>query len=223
VARLEAGGVAVEGQGEKAPWERRAELGVVAAWFQTIKAVMSSPSTFFERLDKSVTTYECLWVPVINQTLVGISAWLVQLTLVGAMGYVAPTKPGQFDPMMFFAGGLGFLQVVIAPFAAVISVFIAAGLTHLCLAVTKNARASFHQTMRGVCYAQSPGVLGVIPFVGGLVGFVWMVVAQIFMVIKIHRTSGGMAALAVLWWYLLAFCCAGVVFFTVLAATVGHK
>jgi len=40
----------------------------------------------------------------------------------------------------------------------------------------------------------------------------------IIMVMKVHRASGGMAALAVLWWMILIVTCVGIAVFTVLAS-----
>jgi hypothetical protein len=85
---------------------------------------------------------------------------------------------------------------------AVIQMYIAAGLTHLALVVTNNRRAPFFQTLRGYCYANSPQILAMIPIVGGI-AYLYTVVVQIIMVMKVHRASGGVATFAVLWWLLL--------------------
>lgn len=221
VARLEAGQSAVATQGEKAPWERRSELGLVQAFVQTTKAVLTEPQGFFERLDKDVTTYECLLFPMIPQTIASIVAWLFSLLFVGAsaafLGGASGGRPNPFAGL-FGAGVLGVFQVVLAPIGAVIGVYIWAGLIHLFLAMTKKAGAPFQQTMRGVCYAQAPTILGLIPLLGPIVGFFWCLVTYVFMVMKVHRVSGGNAVAAVLALPLLLACCCGGVYAALVAS-----
>lgn len=219
VARLEAGQSAVATQGEKAPWERRSELGLVPSFIQTTKAVMTNPSGFFERLDKTVTTYDCLFFPMITQTLVNISAWLFGLVFVGSMAAIGGGGRGNPLAAMGLGGVVGFLQVIFAPIGAVIGVFIWAGLTHLFLVVTKKVGAPFHQTMRGYCYGNGPAIVGLIPFIGPIVGGIWCIVAYIFMVMKTHRVSGGHASAAVLAFPLLLACCVGGIFAAIMAAS----
>ncbi len=223
VARMEMGQEAAPGAGEKAPWERRAELGVITAWWQTVKAVLGRPGEFFERLDKEETSAACLFVPIINQTLVAISQAAWGLAFAGVLSSLSgPAK--QFAAMFVAQGVMGVVVVVLAPIGALFGVVMGAGLTHLALLATKNARCSFQQTMRGWCYASCPGVLGVIPIIGGLAG-IWTIVVDIIMVMKMHRTSGGMAALAVLWWLALLICCAAglmIMGFGLLAAAGKH-
>jgi len=216
VARLEMGGQADAAAGEKAPWERRAELGVVSAWLQTLKAVITGPSGFFERLDKTEQSNACLFIPIINQTIVATASFVWGLLFAGMIAAATGDGKSPLAAMLFVQGGMGVVAIVVAPLAAVIGVYVGAGLTHLFLAVTKKATAPFQQTMRCWCYASSPGIFGVVPIVGAIAGL-WSIVVQIIAIMKLHRTSGGIATLAVLWWLLLAGCCGAIAGFTLLA------
>jgi hypothetical protein len=221
VARMEMGQAAApSGAGEKAPWEERERLGVVNAFVQTVKQAMFSPGAFFERLDKTVVTHECLIVPIVIQTLAGVSTWLFQIAFVSAISTASP-RATPFTAG--FIAGFGLGGVILAPILAVLVMYVCAGCAHLVLVMMKKAVLPFHQTMRGYCYANSPNIVGVIPVVGPYVGFVWVIVANIIMVMKMHRTSGGVAALAVLAFPVLALCCVGAVGAAVAAMVVANR
>lgn len=209
VARLESGASdAVGGEGEAAPWERRAELGTVAAFVATCKAAMLEPQRFFSKLDRTRQGYDFLVFPMIIQVLVALSQAAVQFAMFGSL-WMYQATPGD-GLAAAFAGGFGLIGVVLAPIFAVIGAFIGAGFIHVALLVMKKATVPYQQTLRGYCYASAPNVLAVVPFLGMAVGPLWALVTQVLMVKERHRCSGGTAAIAVLWIVGLALCCGGV-------------
>lgn len=209
VARLESGSAdAVGGEGEAAPWERRAELGTVPAFVATCKAAMLEPQRFFSKLDRTRQGYDCLVFPMIIQFFVALSQAAVQFAMFGSLWMHQATPGDGFAAM--FAGGMGLIGVILSPILAIVGAFIGAGLIHIALLVMKKATVPYHQTLRGYCYASAASVLQVVPFLGLMVGGLWALVTQVLMVKERHRCSGGTAAIAVLWIVGLALCCGGV-------------
>ena len=218
-----------EGMGELPPWERRQELGMASAFWETIKAVMSDPTRFFRNLDTRATTFDCLVIPCVLSLIGAVVGAILQVgmmgTLMGIMGAQGGVE-GEEAAVMFIPqvlGGCG--GIVFAPVMAIALAFIIGGLIHLFLMMTGKVGAPYHQTMRGYCYAQAPSILAIIPILGGLVGWVWAIWTTVVMVKELHRTTWGTAWMSVLW-YMVLFCvvCGGAyaVLFGVIAASAGR-
>ena len=111
-------------------------------------------------------------------------------------------------------GGLGTVaQLVTGPVWIVIGVFVAAGILHLLLMVVGAAPRDFEATFRVVAYSQAVSVVGLLPFCGGFIGFVWWVVVATLGLRTVHRTSTAQALIAVLLpIFLCCCCCAGLGF-----------
>ena len=200
--------------GELPPWERRQELGMAAAFWATIKAVMSDPSRFFRRMDTTVTTWDCLAVPCVVGVLGAIGGAVLQIALAGALTGLMGAQgnlDGDQAAMAFLPqvlGGCG--GIVFAPVFSIIGVFITAGFMHLFLMMTGKVGAPFHQTMRGYCYAQAPSILGIIPLLGQIVGGLWSLWISVVMIKELHRTTWGTAWMSVLWYIaLICIVCGG--------------
>jgi hypothetical protein len=206
------------GGGELPPWERRLELGLASAFWATVKQVMGDPAGFFRRMDKSVTTWDCLAVPCVLSLIGAIVSAIVQIAFAGVLAGFISSQGGLDDPQagaeMFgqmFGGAFGAcFGVFLAPVFAIIFAFIFAGLIHLYLHMTNNVGEPYHQTLRGYCYAQAPTILGIIPILGGIVGWFWSIWTTVVMVKELHRTTWGTAWISVLWYIvLLCLFCGG--------------
>ncbi len=206
VARLEAGQSVDPTTGDQlAPWERRSELGLVAAFVQTLRGVMLEPVRFFERLDKAVTRYDSIAFALIVHVLGAISGFFVGLAFQGAMSAFTGGKEGA--TMLLFQGAFGIVGLIFSPLVGLLMLLIFSGAQHLVLVISKTARLPYHQTMRGNAYAWAPMIVAVVPIVGPYAAYAWSVVAQVFMIQKMHRTSLGIALFAVLVPYAVLCCC----------------
>ena len=108
----------------------------------------------------------------------------------------------------YMEGGVGaIVQLVTGPVWIVIGVFVVAGILHLLLMLVGAAPRDFEATFRVVAYSQAVSVLGLVPFCGGLIGFVWWVVIVVLGFSVVHRASTLQAALAVLLPVFLCCCC----------------
>lgn len=212
VARMQSGHAAsATGRGELPPWERREELGPAAAFLQTLKAVVLTPRSFFERMDKTFRRKDCLGYAMLVTAVSFGGIWLVQTAVASLIGLAGVASGASLDPLAGLIGMQGVggcFMVIFAPIAALVGVYLLSVSIHGFLALTRNANAPFHQTVRGVCYALSPNVLQGIPVLGMLAG-IYTLVCLVLMVTQVHRASGGVAALSVLWLW-LAGCCISV-------------
>ena len=95
------------------------------------------------------------------------------------------------------AGSTGRLAgFFLAPFWAVLSLVIASLLLHVFVLLLVPGRGSLTATVRTVCYACGPGVFAIIPFVGGLVAWIWGAVLTVIGLREAHGTTTGRALAA---------------------------
>lgn len=191
------------------PWERRAELGTMTAFSETIKQVLATPTHFFKRYDATVTSWDCLAIPCVLttiSTLTGMAVYVVAFAPL--MAWVASLNPDAAAPVALgvlpLVGG-ACSSIVFAPVSALFSTFVTAGFIHLFLMMSGKATRSYQQTVRGYCYAQAPMILAIVPVIGHFVGGIWAIVTAIIMVREVHKTKTSIAVMSVLW--LFVFCC----------------
>jgi hypothetical protein len=112
----------------------------------------------------------------------------------------------------------GVIEFLLSPLLLMVTLFVVVGICHLCLLMTGGARLGFQTSVRVFAYAYSPALFGVIPFLGNLVAFFWMIVLAVVGLREAHRTTTGKATVAVLLPTFL-LCTLLIIAFTVAALT----
>jgi hypothetical protein len=95
-------------------------------------------------------------------------------------------------------GSSALTQFFLSPFAGLLGLLLWSLILQLFVLMIVPTRRGLGATLRVLCYSAGPTVLAVIPYIGGLVGFVWSVVLQIIGIRAAHRTTGGRAAAVVM-------------------------
>lgn len=220
---VQAGGAlpsAAEGERTGPPWERRGDLGFVQASVQTIKEVLLQPGEFFTRMRRSGGLVAPLLFYLIFG-FIGVAAtiayqWVFQM-LGFAVGGLTGSDSEEFSAVM----GIGYttfmvIYLLLMPVLLALGAFIYAGILHLCLMICGGANQSFETTFRVYCYGTGATSLWmVVPFCGGIIAWVWSIVATIFGLWKAHDTTVGRAVLAV---FLPLILCIGLAIVAVIAA-----
>ena len=140
--------------------------------------------------------------PILYYLLISVLAALLSLT----WGALLPTaQPGFVETLAEImnvalpdaadaVGPAGRLaDFFLTPFLAVLSLVITSLLLHLFVLLLVPGRRSLTATVRTVCYACGPGVFAIIPFVGGLVAWIWGAVLTVIGLREAHRTTTGRA------------------------------
>ena len=168
-----------------APWEDRAEIGLWPGIFQTFKAVLFSPGDLFARLSYREGIKEPLAFALLFGSLGTLFALFWQILLIS--GPILPFDLGLADEFGFVV--LFMAMAVFVPLFVTLAVFVSSGVLHLLLLLVRGGQNGFEATFRVMAYSQATQVLGLIPFIGGLAGSLWLLVIQMKGVREMHETS----------------------------------
>ncbi len=207
---------------ELTPWERRRELGVVKGFVETWKRSIVSPQTFFATVRPDVPWTDALFY-----------AWIVHaITVVFAAPFVGLGMLGGGFPrgfggdaqvehaMRMFSGGMGVGWLVGTLVIYPLMLLAGAGIVHLMAMLFGAAGNGYGATVRALCYAVGPNILGIIPCVGFLASLYTFALA-IFGVSSLQETTLGKAAGIVLLPVVIIGCCCGLLFSVFFAAIAG--
>jgi hypothetical protein len=172
------------------PWPPAEQDGLVAAFAQTWRGAALHPRPFFASLPPRDTGAAVLYYLIIGITAAALQLfWQVVLPPMDAGWLGIPDPAARLSPLVNF---------LLSPLYLLGSLLLAAGATHLLVLMLVPQQQGFATTVRVFAYAYSPALLAVIPRLGPLVGFVWMIVLAVVGLREAHRTSTGRAATAVL-------------------------
>jgi hypothetical protein len=79
--------------------------------------------------------------------------------------------------------------IIISPLFVIVVMFLTSAILHLLLLIVRGGKNGFEGTFRVVSYSQATQIWGVIPFLGGLIGGLWIIIVQIIGLREIHGTS----------------------------------
>ena len=168
---------------------------------QTIRLLVFDPAGAFSRLraDGDLTSPMFFGIIVSWICMFLSQLWNIALsnTLRRALGDVDGFE--MFFQAPSIVGLVGIM--VLWPVIFVVTVFIGAGILHLCLMMVgamAKTELGFEGTLKVYVYATVSWLALVIPFAGSFVGTLWHMVLLVIGFSKVHRTGQGRSAVAVL-------------------------
>ncbi len=186
------------------PWDRRQELGLVAAFFETMKMVLLNPSAAFTAMKPEGGLGDPLIFALIGGS-VGCFFYFLFSIFMSSLGVMSDRNA--LAGLLGLGVGTIFVFIFIPIFVG-IAAFIGSGILHLCLMLVGGARRTFETTFRVVCFSLgSTYPLLIIPICGGFVSGIWCAVAECIGLARAHPTTTGRAILAVI--LPIVICCGG--------------
>ena len=182
-------------------WENRQSAVDIQAFLNTLSGVLFRPVETFRGMKRTG----------------GLGGPLLYAVILGTLGgWLSVLWNSFFHSLGVLGEGLGDEEIVgyvtflvvafLMPFLVALTVFIGSAITHVCLLLVGASTKSFETTFRVSSYAiGSTELLNFVPVCGGLIGFVWYIVAMIIGVREAHGISTGKAVVGVL--LPLIFCC----------------
>ena len=167
------------------PWENRSELGLWQGIYQTFKGVLFSPDKLFSTMTHKGGIMEPLAFGLLLWSIGSMFGFFWQfLIMFGGLISLDHDLIGQFAWSLIF-----LIIIVISPLFVTITIFLTSSILHLLLLVVRGEKNGFEATFRVISYSQATQVLGLIPFIGGLIGSFWLLIIQIIGIREIHNTS----------------------------------
>ena len=176
-------------------WPPGDGLGVVSAFAETWRDATFRPASFFGRLPATGGMGPALvYYLVIGVIVAGIQLfWNVVLQAAGLRQPLPwPAELGGVGPWM------DIISFLLSPLILLVLLLASGGVTHLLLLLFGGAHGGFQRTLQVFAYAYSPQTFAVVPWIGPVVGSIWMVVIAVIGLREGHGTDGWRAALAVL-------------------------
>jgi len=151
-----------------------------------------TPSRFFARLpDREAAGSAVLYLLLIAIGAGGASLfWGEVSVLAGSIGPRTTALSAMDD------GWARLTKFLLSPASLLIQIATVSALVQGGLRLLGAGQRGLHTTFRVFCFAQSPRILAVIPGIGEIVGFGWMLILAVVGLRAAHATSTGRAAAA---------------------------
>ena len=192
------------------PWERRREIGLFSAFFETVTMVLTKPAEAFTVMRTEGGFGDPLLFGVIGGS-IGAIIWILMSAALHSFGWAAGLSQQNSLETLFGAGVSGMMLVVrliITPLIIVVGLFIWSALVHVFLMMAGGANKTFETTFRTLSFAYgATSLFAIIPCCGGLVALIWGLVADCIGISRSHETDISRAVMAVL--LPLIVCCGG--------------
>lgn len=215
------------------PWEERAQRGLVNAFIENTKQVLTNPEGFWSRLRPEGSLGDPIfyaWIIYAISAVLSLPLAMVMQSYNRAQIEQAlqqmkdlPPQTRQFiEPLMGFITGGGTIAATIGGIILFpVGLIIQAALTHLFCLICGAAKNGFNATLRVVGYARAPYLFMWVPICGGMIAAIWGLVMVVWGIARAQETTTTRAAMAVVVVPLLLVCCCGVVAAIAIAGVAG--
>ena len=207
-----------EGAPPTTPWERRAQLGVLQGFWQTLKQVALSPQTFWPTVNPQGELWDGISFAWIVHAIASLLALPLSFGNQAAMTQMMQTMQTNLPPesqeflrgvmQHATAGGVGVQLGAVLFYPAFL--VMGAGVFHLCALITGAGGQGFGATLRVVAYANA---VQIVAFHSCLAfpAFLYQLVLVAMGMRVVHRTTTGKTVFAMVLPLLLCCvcCCVG--------------
>lgn len=181
------------------PWPPAAGSSALGAFCRTWWESVFRPAEFFRRMPGTTGTGAAVGYYFAVGMLLAVVELFWQLTFTLAVGAVFTYFTRLREALGLAVDAVSpILSFLFAPAVLTLLLTFVFAVVHATLWLAGGARGGAATTLRVLCYAYGARGFALVPFIGGLVGSVWMVVVAIIGLREAHRTDGWRAALAVL-------------------------
>ncbi|WP_235503203.1 YIP1 family protein [Candidatus Xiphinematobacter sp. Idaho Grape] len=191
-------------------WEKRHEVGILQALFQTIRGILVNPAEVFSKMPTRGDYLSPLLYVITLTVGVGVCTLPYSTLYAAVFRRLVRSFPGvnTLNMSFFEVDSLSLASIAMAitlmPVLATLGSLLRAGFLHLVLYLVGGANKGFESTFRIICYSDATAaIFRLLPFLGILVTFVLDILLLIIGLKKVNQIEGWRAALTVLF---LPFC-----------------
>lgn len=172
-------------------WERRGELGIIPALYESVRQVYANPSATFQAMPKTGGLRGPLFFYMILATLATWASLGYQAAAYQMNPEAFSQLPKSFTPSMVVTSQIA--TAVVVPGFVAIWAFVMGGVFHFVLRAL-GAQSSFEASFRAFCYvAGAAFVLQFIPICGPYLFWVALIILLTFAFREVHGISTGQA------------------------------
>jgi len=173
-------------------WERRAELGIIPALYESIRQIYASPTATFQAMPKTGGLKTPLFFYLIIATLATWASIGYQAAVYQMNPEAFAQLPKSMTPSMVVTSQIA--TVILTPGFLVIWAFIMGGVFHLILSALGATQGSFEASFRVFCYAGGAAfVLQFIPICGPYLFWGVLIALLTIAFREVHRISSWQA------------------------------
>ena len=186
---------------EPFPWPPREGDSALEAFVTTWRESVFHPTSFFRRMPREENYGSViLYYIIIGVLAAGIHLfWRSVLDVSGLRDAIL--RALQVDPAAVHTSGL--MEFLFSPIVLLLVLYVSAGLTHLFLKIVRGAKYGFDTTTRVVAFSYGPSLFNVVPYLGGLVAAIWIIVLTTIGLREAHETTTGKSISAILLPYVI--------------------
>jgi hypothetical protein len=178
---------------ELPPWERRDRFGFLNALYLTIKDVLLSPQTFFQRMPTHLGLKQPMMFAIVLGVVASFFAWMYFIT--GSSLLILFSD----DLSKFLKGPLySFGIFVFSPLIVLVFLYVNSAITHGMLMLFGGNKLGYEATFRVIAYSEATNILTILPFFGSGIGVIWGLVVTMIGLYSVHEIEPWKAVAAVL-------------------------
>ena len=177
------------------PWEQQG--GSLGSWWETAKLCMLNPTYAFSIMRQEGGIGSPMMFALVGQLIGAVAAAFWQVVMGVVMILLAGGGGETVGVMALQIVGQVVYAFVAAAMGATIGLLIGAGIMHLFLLIVGAGNKGYEATFRTLAFANgSLAWMQVVPFVGGIVAAIWMLVIQVIGLAKAQETDIGKVIIA---------------------------
>jgi Uncharacterized protein conserved in archaea len=184
-------------QGSPVPFEDLPNYGFFGGIWQTVRMVIQKPAAFFSAMPITGGMGKPLAFHLLLAEFMVVCQFLWGLSGIGGVSQYAGS-PELMDLGIGLAGAGTLLLLVFYPLLLILRLLIMTGIIHLLLKMLRFGQGGAEGTFRVLCYSAAPLIIGIVPFVGPIVGGIWSIGITVIGLKYAHRTPMTTALFAVL-------------------------
>ena len=179
---------------KESPWE--SGEGFIWAFLRTTREALFASTQFFRKLG----TGEGYGPPLIYGLISGIIGFAGSILWQWIIfSRILPLGRLRFLPYSLFL----VVLCVALPVMVACYIVIKSAVTHLCLLIVGGNKKGFQMTFRIISYSRAGNLFGLVPFIGGITGWIYSLILVIIGIKEGHGISAGKAVLTVLLPYIV--------------------
>ncbi len=178
---------------ELPPWERRDRFGFLNGLYLTIKDVLLSPQSFFQRMPSHLGLTQPLMFAIVVGVVTTFFSWMYSITGNSLKMLVSDNYSEMLRGPLYSFG-----VFVLSPMIVAVFLFLNTAITHGMLMLFGGNKLGFEATFRVIAYSEATSIITLIPFCGSGIGLIWGVVVTIIGLYSVHEVEPWKAVAAVL-------------------------